>query len=110
VKKNINKCKNLKNKRHFKASKAITDMVIKRKEPNLRHLHHRQTCYQLSYCGELMGASFYESYEVTVKKVKIRLCIMKKQWHVKTNILSRKSEEGPLLPYCKLEPKSERNN
>jgi hypothetical protein len=50
--KNIKKCKHFKNKRHFMASTAITDLVIRKKkrayqEPNPGGPHCRHTCYQL---------------------------------------------------------------
>jgi hypothetical protein len=36
-------------------------------------MHRRQTHYQLSYRGELVGGSFYEIYEVTVKRVENKM-------------------------------------
>jgi hypothetical protein len=57
---------------NFMASKAITDMAIKKSphwESNPGHPHCRQTCYQLNYHGQCKYAYFYETYEAAAKKV-----------------------------------------
>lgn len=72
AKKKICKCKNLKSKWYFTASKTVIDMVIRKPnwELNLSHLHHSRTCYQLIFCGQCKGGFFYKSCEITVKNVK----------------------------------------
>jgi hypothetical protein len=50
----------------FMASKTI-------KESNMGCPYCRQTHCQLSYCRKLMGGSFHETYEVTVKKVENKI-------------------------------------
>jgi hypothetical protein len=46
-------------------------------EWNPGHLHRKQTCYQLSYCGQHKVTSFYKIYEVTVKKVENKTVFFK---------------------------------
>lgn len=47
-------------------------MVVRKTNWELKpgHLHHKQTHYQPSYCTVPKGGSFYQTYEVTVNKVK----------------------------------------
>jgi hypothetical protein len=59
-------------------------------EMNMGGLHHRHTCYQLSYLGELI-----------VRKLQNKIVYYKE-----TKILARKSGKGP-LPYWKIGAESE---
>jgi hypothetical protein len=57
----------------------ITSLRIKLSCPYCRQTHSK-----LSYHGQHKGASFYETYEVTAKKVENKIVYYKKQWSVCT--------------------------